>query len=101
MRVLETDHWQCSLPEEWSAEQEEETITITDIDGVGSLEITALKKSAGQVSVEELQHFAKELIDLAMVPESVKAGLAVGIAATLCSLLLAGIAIRQRREIKL
>lgn len=31
------------LPEEWSAEQDEETVVVTDEDGVGALEVTVLE----------------------------------------------------------
>ncbi len=43
MHTVETDWWLLDLPDEWQAEQDEETIVITDEDGVGSLEITRLE----------------------------------------------------------
>lgn len=42
MHTVETDWWLLDLPEEWQAEQDDETIVITDEDGVGVLEITSL-----------------------------------------------------------
>jgi len=44
MHTVETEWWSLDLPEEWEAEQEEETIVIGDDDGVGVLEITALER---------------------------------------------------------
>src|SRR6185312_7590726 len=43
MHTVETDWWLLDLPEEWSAEQDDETIVIVDEDGVGALEVTALE----------------------------------------------------------
>ena len=44
MRVLETGDWSLLLPDEWSAERDDEGIVIGDRDGVGSLEISELRK---------------------------------------------------------
>lgn len=46
MHTVETDWWLLDLPEEWEAEQDEETIVISDPDGVGTLEITLLESHA-------------------------------------------------------
>ena len=46
MHTVETDWWLLDLPEEWSAEQDEETIVIGDEDGIGSIEITRLEHPA-------------------------------------------------------
>lgn len=46
MRTVETDWWLLDLPEEWEAEQDEETIVISDPDGIGALEITLLESHA-------------------------------------------------------
>lgn len=62
MQVLETDHWLCELPEEWSAEQEEDSVLISDEDGISTIEISTLKKESGEVSEQELKGFAAELI---------------------------------------
>jgi hypothetical protein len=43
MHTVETDWWLLDLPEEWTAEQDDETVVITDEDGVGALEITMLE----------------------------------------------------------
>lgn len=50
MRSVESDWWIIDLPEEWEAEQDEETIVISDPDGVGVLEITALGRDEAEVA---------------------------------------------------
>lgn len=59
MHTVETEWWSMDLPEEWDAEQDEETIVIGDEDGVGMLEITALER--GDETEADLQALAAEL----------------------------------------
>ena len=47
MHTVETDWWLLDLPEEWIAEQDEETIVITDQDDIGAIEITRLENAGG------------------------------------------------------
>ncbi len=57
MKEITTDHWQLLLPEEWVAEQDEETIIITDADEVSVVEITTLlpeNKNSVKSLIEEL-----------------------------------------------
>ena len=42
MNIIETDFWCLMLPPEWSAEEEESSVLITDQDGIGELAITTL-----------------------------------------------------------
>lgn len=60
VRVLETDFWSIDLPEEWLAEQDDESIIIADQDGVGQLEITTFNKETDAVSDAELRTFVDE-----------------------------------------
>lgn len=48
MNELTTDLWALLLPPEWIADQDEETIVITDSDEVSVIEISALYASEGQ-----------------------------------------------------
>lgn len=66
MRTVETDWWLLDLPEEWEAEQDEETIVISDQDGVGALEITRLDHPAAATA--NLHDIARQ-----WVPEDVPA----------------------------
>jgi hypothetical protein len=47
MRVLETQWWRLGLPDEWIAEQDEDSILITDRDDVGTIEISHLVVEEG------------------------------------------------------
>jgi hypothetical protein len=42
VNIVETDFWCLMLPPEWSAEEEEGSVLITDQDGIGELAITTL-----------------------------------------------------------
>ena len=62
MRVVESQWWIIELPEEWKAEQDEETILISDQDDVGEIAITTLQKEAGQgVADDELLSLTEEI----------------------------------------
>ncbi len=61
MHTLETDWWLIDLPEEWEAEQEDETVIIEDEDGVGVIEITTLE-TAEPVAPGDLRALARELL---------------------------------------
>ncbi len=61
MHTLETDWWLLDLPEEWEADQEEETVVIEDEDGVGVIEITTLETTE-PVARGELPALARELL---------------------------------------
>lgn len=49
MNIVETDYWCLMLPPEWSAEQEDGVIRITDQDGIGELALTTLLRAAGEL----------------------------------------------------
>lgn len=61
MHTIETDWWLLDLPEEWQAEQDDETIVITDEDGIGMLEITSLEPE-GDAHGVDLNALAKQLL---------------------------------------
>ena len=53
MKIIETEYWCLMLPPEWSAEQSEDVVVITDQDGIGELAVTTLiqdNASAGEAS---------------------------------------------------
>jgi hypothetical protein len=58
MRVMETDHYSLLLPQEWTAEQEQSSVFISDRDGVGCLEITVLEREAGTFDAEAVRELA-------------------------------------------
>lgn len=62
MRILETEWWMLQLPDEWQAEQDEETVVIGDEDGVGEIAITTLCKEAeNPVTAEELLEYSSDV----------------------------------------
>jgi hypothetical protein len=65
MRTIETDWWLLDLPDEWEAEQDEETIIVGDEDGVGALEITTLTHGSTDVDFSDLDALAKEIVPVA------------------------------------
>ena len=53
MKIIETEYWCLMLPPEWSAEQSEDVVVVTDQDGIGELAVTTLiqdNASAGEAS---------------------------------------------------
>lgn len=61
MNVIESQWWILELPDEWEAEQDEEIIVVSDVDGVGEIAITTLKKQAGNVDDSELREYTADL----------------------------------------
>jgi hypothetical protein len=66
MNMIETDWWEMGLPDEWDAEQDDETILVMDEDGVGTIELSVLEKDEELTAVD----WAGLLNDLAP-PDSV------------------------------
>ena len=58
MSIVETDHWCLMLPPEWSAEEEEGSVLITDQDGIGELAITTLVRETEDNSAPQLAEIA-------------------------------------------
>lgn len=79
MSMVQTEWWCLELPDEWSAEMEEECVTISDCDGVGEINITVVRKSEGDVNTDDLKQFAEELVSQGLRGEPVAAGTAQGL----------------------
>lgn len=62
MRVVETDWWMLDIPDEWEAEQDEETIVIGDEDGVGALELTTLTRESSDVDFGDMDALAAQIV---------------------------------------
>ena len=60
MNVLETEWWTMALPPEWWAEADGDSILVGDRDQVGCIEISTLKRDAGEFSDEEVEGIARE-----------------------------------------
>ena len=72
MRAVESQWWIIELPDEWDAEQDEESIIIGDEDGVGEIVITTLQKEDGDVDDDELRAYTADLEQEGGVGESVQ-----------------------------
>jgi hypothetical protein len=62
MKLLETPWWSLPITDEWQTETDDDTIIISDQDGVGSIEFTVLEFDEGDVTAEDLQHVAGNII---------------------------------------
>tara|TARA_Y100000385_G_scaffold180071_1_gene185971 strand:+ start:914 stop:1333 length:420 start_codon:yes stop_codon:yes gene_type:complete len=49
MNIVETEYWCLMLPLEWSAQEEDGVISITDQDGIGELALTTLVREPGEL----------------------------------------------------
>ncbi len=58
MNILQTEWWSIGVPQEWWAEQEDESIVSGDRDDVGCIEISTLQKESGQFGSEEVRSIA-------------------------------------------
>ena len=59
MNIVETEYWCLMLPPEWSAEEEQGSVLITDQDGIGELAITTLVREAEDSSAPQLAEIAR------------------------------------------
>ena len=59
MNIVETDYWCLMLPFEWSAEEEEGSVLITDQDGIGELAITTLVRESDDAPDMSLSEIAQ------------------------------------------
>lgn len=62
MRTVETDWWLLDIPDEWEAEQDEETIVIGDEDGVGALELTTLTREDSDVDFDDMDALSAQIV---------------------------------------
>jgi hypothetical protein len=79
MRVLETNWWSISLPDEWIAEEDDDAILIYDEDDVGTIQIADLKKEGGDAQHEDLLEMAEDLIAQGLKPFPASMGEFTGI----------------------
>ena len=59
MNIVETEYWCLMLPPEWSAEEEQGSVLITDQDGIGELAITTLVREAEDSSAPQMAEIAR------------------------------------------
>jgi len=73
-QFIQTDFWEMELAEEWDAEQDEETILVSDADGVSLIELTALASPGHANNEDALADLAAELLAGGIKPEPAKVG---------------------------
>ena len=59
MKIIETEYWCLMLPPEWSAEQSDDVVVITDQDGIGELAVTTLIQDDASVVRPLLQRWRR------------------------------------------
>ena len=60
MKIIETEYWCLMLPPEWSAEQSDDVVVITDQDGIGELAVTTLIQDDASVDETSAAKVAEE-----------------------------------------
>ena len=60
MKIIETEYWCLMLPPEWSAEQSEDVVMISDQDGIGELAVTTLIQDNASVGEASAKIVAEE-----------------------------------------
>ena len=61
MRIVETDWWTIAIPDEWTAEQDEESILIADDDELGCISLTTVPLNDGWADLDKLRKFVASI----------------------------------------
>ena len=79
MSIVQTQWWCLELPDEWTAEMDDESVTIADCDRVSEVDITVIRKQSGQVNEGDLDEFAGDLRAQGLTGEAVALNAAQGL----------------------
>ena len=71
MSIVQTQWWCLELPDEWTAEMDDDSVTIADCDRVSEVDITVIRKQSGQVNEGDLDEFAGDLRARGLTGEAV------------------------------
>ena len=74
MKEFHTDLWTAQLPDEWVGEEDEDGVLLYNPDGPGELQITVTEKEDGLVDEEDLEYFAKDLVEDGIASRIVRVG---------------------------
>jgi hypothetical protein len=74
VKLVETQWWALPIDQEWLTEVDEDTVIISDEDGIGSLEISVLEWDDGEVVAEDLQVLSQQLIPAGVKGQAVACG---------------------------
>lgn len=62
MKLIETQWWAIPLPDEWRAQTEEGTVIISDLDGIGILELSVIELDGPEPGIAELEELSAEIV---------------------------------------
>jgi hypothetical protein len=74
VQVIETQWWSLPVSHDWEFEVEEGTVIITDVDGVGSLELSVIELEGTLPGLAELRGLAAEFVPAGMGGNPVSCG---------------------------
>lgn len=74
MKLIETRWWSLPIGDEWQYEVDDDTVVISDTDGVGTLEFTLLETDVETVDSETLDGLAAQLMPGAAADAEVQCG---------------------------
>ena len=79
MSIVQTQWWCLEFPDEWTAEMDDDSVTIADCDRVSEVDITVIRKHSGQVDEGDLDEFAGDLRAQGLTGEAVALNAAQGL----------------------
>ena len=79
MSIVQTQWWCLELPDEWTAEMDDDSVTIADCDRVSEVDITVIREQSGQVNEGDLDEFAEDLLAQGLTGEAVALNAAQGL----------------------
>ncbi len=79
MSIVQTQWWCLELPDEWTAEMDDDSVTISDCNCVSEVDITVIRKQSGQVNEGDLDEFAGDLRAQGLIGEAVALNAAQGL----------------------
>ena len=72
--------WVVELPSDWSAEEDDNCVTLSAERGVGAFQISAYRRDSESVTDEDLNDFAEDELSVGIIPQDVSCGDFRGIA---------------------
>lgn len=79
MSIVQTQWWCLELPDEWTAESDDDSVTIADCDRVSEVDITVIRKPQGQVNEADLDEFTEDLLAQGLTGEAIALNAAQGL----------------------
>jgi hypothetical protein len=77
--ALDAGLWRTTLPDGWTAEEDDESLLVFHPDGPGTLQFTCSEMDDGLVDEDDLRYFAEELFAEGREPARVRIGPLAGL----------------------